>query len=296
MTRAIVEVCHGPQAGRKIVLDPGTRLSIGRTERADIELAGDAQMSGAHFELAWDGTTCLVRDLGSVAGTLLGGLRVDEAEVPHGGWIRAGVTDFRVHVEDHTPPPLEDDDAPMETHAEIEAKESALVALAERAASEMLYAVVDPSREERILVLLRESVDRCQSLYDGIEGLAMAEVAPYLVHVSADSSLLGHLVMEGWRKRWGIFLVADETFAEVRRHLRRLLMVEDENRQPLYFRFYDPRVLGAFLPTCTEQQRGAVYGDIEVFLIEGPRGELVEIPREAENLNPPPYAAGSARS
>jgi hypothetical protein len=259
-------------------------------------------MSGSHFELAWDGSTCLLRDLGSVAGTLVQGVRVEEAEVPHGGWIRAGLTDFLVHVEDHTPPPLDDEDAPMETQEASEAKEGALVALLDHAAAGKLYAVVDPAREDRLLVLMRESVDRCQSLYEGVEGLAMSEVAPYLIHVAPDSSLLAHLIMEGWTKRWGIYFVSDDSFADARRHLRRLLMVEDENGQPLYFRFYDPRVLAAFLPTCTEQQRGAVFGDIEAFLIEGPRGEIVTIPREApplhapENQNPMRPFAGPALS
>lgn len=76
-------------------------------------------------------------------------------------------------------------------------------------------------------------------------------------------------------------------------------MVEDENGQPLYFRFYDPRVLGAFLPTCTDQQRGAVFGDIEAFVIEGPRGELVEIPRETPvfmNTNPPRASLGPSHA
>lgn len=286
MKRAILEVCFGPQAGRKIILESGSRLSIGRTELSDIEIPGDAQMSGSHFELAWDGSTCLLRDLGSAAGTLVGGLRVEEAEVPHGGWIRAGLTDFLIHVEDFTPSPQEDDDAPMETQEELEAKEHALVSLLERASTKKLYAVVDPAREERLLVLLREAVDRSQSLYEGTQGLAMAEVAPYLVEIEPNSLLLAHLVMEGWSKRWGIYIVSDDPFIALRRHFRRILMIEDEKGQALYFRFYDPRVIGAFLPTCTDQQRGAVFGDIDAFLIEGPRGELVELSREAPIVDP----------
>jgi len=161
------------------------------------------------------------------------------------------------------------------------------VSLLEIAAAGKLYAVVDTAREDRLLVLLRESVDRSQSLYDGVEGLAMSEVAPYLVQIAPNSTLLAHLVMEGWRKRWGIYFVSDDSFAAARRHLRRLLMVEDEDGQPLYFRFYDPRVLAAFVPTCTDIQRGAIFGDIETFLIEGHRGELMAIPRDA----PPPHNA-----
>jgi pSer/pThr/pTyr-binding forkhead associated (FHA) protein len=273
--RAILQVCFGREAGRKIVIQSGAVLRVGRTERAEVEIRGDAQMSGAHFELSWDGETCLLRDLESATGTLVGGERALQASVPHGGWIRAGATDFLFHIEDHTPAPLQDDDEPMETLVQSEAKEQALVTLLERAAAGTLFAVLDPSRDERILVLLQENVDGCQSLYEGMQGEAMADVAPYLVQLVPDSNLLTRLIVEGWEKRWGIYLTSDDAFTEVRRHLRRLLMIEDERGNALYFRFYDPMVLSAFLPTCTPQQRGDVYGDIEAFLVEGAQGKVV---------------------
>jgi len=294
MARGILEVCHGAQAGRKIVLDPGSTVRVGRTERADVGISADAQMSGAHFELTWDGADCHLRDLESAKGTLVGGVPTVEAPVPHGGWIRAGTTDFLFHIEDHTPPALEDDDAPLETHAQVEAKEQALVTLHERAAEGRLFAVVDPSREDRILLLLRESVDRCQSLYDGVQGMAMAEVAPYLVAIEPRSNLLTRLIVEGWQKRWGVFFWSDAVFTDVRRHLRRLLLVEDEGGKPLYFRFYDPRVLASFLPTCTRQQRGDLFGDIATFLLEGQQGEVTEHPRELDAA--PPRAATAPNS
>ena len=286
MARGILEICHGAQAGRKIVLDPGGTVRVGRTERADVGISADAQMSGAHFQLTWDGAVCHLRDLESARGTLVGGVPTVEAPVPHGGWIRAGTTDFLFHIEDNTPPPLEDEDAPLETLAQVEAKEHALVTLHERAVEGRMFAVVDPSREDRILLLLRESVDKCQSLYDGVQGMAMAEVAPYLVAIEPQSNLLTRLIVEGWQKRWGVFFVSDASFSDVRRHLRRLLMVEDEAGKPLYFRFYDPLVLATFLPTCTRQQRGDVFGDIATFLLEGPKGEVTEHPLEPEAAQP----------
>jgi pSer/pThr/pTyr-binding forkhead associated (FHA) protein len=276
MARGILEICHGAHAGRKIVLDPGSTVRVGRTERADVGISGDAQMSGAHFQVTWDGAECHVRDLESARGTLVGGVPAMEAPVPHGGWIRAGSTDFLFHIEGNTPPPFDDEDAPLETLEESDAKEHALVKLHERAAAGTLFAVVDPAREDRLLLLMRESVDRCQSLYDGVQGMTMAEVAPYLVALEPQSNLLTRLIVEGWQRRWGVYLVSEAPFAEVRRHLRRLLMVEDERGNTLYFRFYDPLVLTTFLPTCTRQQRGDVFGDIAVFLLEGPMGEVTE--------------------
>ena len=37
----------------------------------------------------------------------------------------------------------------------------------------------------------------------------------------------------------------------------------------MLFRYYDPRVLRAFLPTCTRDELRTVFGGIECFWIEG---------------------------
>src|SRR5687767_3094730 len=102
--RAMLEVRSGAQAGRRVVLTPGQTLRVGRTELESLVIAQDEHLSGVHFELGWDGSKCLLRDLGSRAGTLREGEAVREAEVSSGAWLRAGETDFSVYFEDHTPP------------------------------------------------------------------------------------------------------------------------------------------------------------------------------------------------
>src|SRR5688572_33373900 len=96
--RLIVEVRYGKLAGTKAVVDPGSALRVGRTELADLVVSHDAQMSGTHFELAWDGARCALRDLGSHSGTRLGGGAVAEGVVTHGGWTQAGEPDLLVLV------------------------------------------------------------------------------------------------------------------------------------------------------------------------------------------------------
>jgi hypothetical protein len=70
----------------------------------------------------------------------------------------------------------------------------------------------------------------------------------------------------------------------VRKHLRRLLMVKlDDGGRRLYFRFYDPRVLRAFLPTCSVRQDEEMFGDRDIhsFLVEGEQGEALRFaPKE----------------
>jgi hypothetical protein len=267
--RAIVEVRSGSLLGAKALLLPGESLRIGRTERAHLVVARDPQMSGLHCSLSWDGERCLLRDEKSARGTMLAGKRIEgEAEVPHGSWIMAGETSFSLFFEAETPPREAE---PLEPEIAAEAHR----ALARLREAPRLYAVLDAARDERILQLLHEAPDDHRSLYEGVQGEALADVAPYLVSFRKDSALLDRLVEEGWGRAWGIFLTSKKPFKDVRRHLRRFLMVEDdETRERLYFRFYDPRVLREVLPIATVRQEDEIFEGIDSFLCEGERGEV----------------------
>ena len=103
--RAIVAVKWGPLQGQKAILEPGTAKRFGRAEWADFVVPHDRQMSGVHFEVAWDGAAVRVRDLASVTGTLIDGEPGRrEGIVESGSWLKAGETVFTVHIERATPP------------------------------------------------------------------------------------------------------------------------------------------------------------------------------------------------
>lgn len=272
--RLIVHVLSGHLRGTKAVLAPGSSLRVGRTERAELMIERDAQMSGLHFEIAWDGTSCTLKDLGSVKGTKLSGATIGGPErVPHGGWIQAGETSFSVHFEAHSPSRATEFPDPKLAAA-------ARAALVPHRDAGRLYAVFDAARDERILELCRESVDETRSLYEGPKGDALADVAPYLVFFRPDSGLLDRLVSEGWGLSWGVFLTSQASFKNVRRHFRRFLLVEDdETGERMYFRFYDARVLRDFLPLATPRQHDMLFADLESFVFEGERGEVVSFER-----------------
>ena len=260
----------------KAVILPGGTLRVGRSDLADLVVPHDAHLSAAHFELTWDGARCAIRDLQSHAGTRLDGRQVEEGEVEHGAWIQAGDTDFMVYIEAHTPPPddEEEEDLDHEERARRAARraaaETALATLREEAARAPLYAILDAARDDRILELLRESVERHQSLYEGQPAEPLEELAPYLAGpMPPDSGLLERLALEGWGKRWGIYCTSEDPFREVRRHFRRFLMVElEEDEDRVYFRFYDPGVLSVFLPICTVAQRAELTHQLHRILCE----------------------------
>ena len=274
--RAIVEVRTGRLKGKKAPIEPGSTLRIGRTDRATLSFPFDMQMSALHCELAWNGETCRLRDLGSLKGTRLRGEAVLDADVTEGSDIQAGDTVLSVYFENGIPPRRRRRPEPDVAAA----RARALDAL--RREPGALHAVLDAARDERVLELLPRSTEEYQSLYEGVQGEALAEVAPYLVELAKDSRLLERLVMEGWGSAWGVYLTWAGPKRDLRRHLRRFLMVvDDETTRRMYFRFYDPRVLRDFLPTCSVLQTEELFGEIGCFLVEGDRADVVRFEREA---------------
>lgn len=284
--RVIIEIPWGPSRGKKAILAPGQVLRVGRTERADLVVPHDARMSATHFELSWDGSMCRVRDRNSTGGTLLNGEEVKEAAVESGDWIRAGDTVLSIYFERATPRKPRPRIAGRSGNVLTKARRTRVLE-ALRAEERPLFAVLDASRSDRVLTLLRESVEEYRSLYEGVQGDALGDVAPYIVELPKGSTLLDALVREGWQRRWGMFLTSDRPFKMVRRHFRRFLMVkEEETGEPLYFRFYDPVVLRVFLPTCSVRQRHEFFGDILSFFVEGERGDVLRFgPDEAEGTS-----------
>ncbi|XXT18671.1 DUF4123 domain-containing protein [Sorangium sp. So ce429] len=267
--RAFLEVLSGPQACRRMTLVPGQEVRVGRTDEANVVVASDRQMSGVHFAIAFDGASCRVRDLASQKGTLLEGAAIQEAEVCDGDTIIAGNTWFRVRLRPPWGGALSEDDQRL-----LEPLVRGVTgALREQGAP--LFAIVDAARDERVLALLRESDAAYQSLYEGLQGQVMAEQAPYLVELGGGSLFDEVLVRRGWGMSWGVYVASREPFREVRRHLRKFLFVKDEAGRDLYFRFYDPRVLRVFLPTCSARQSGAFFEGVEAFLMEGDAPEAL---------------------
>jgi len=276
MDRLILEVLWGPLAQRKAVLAPGQVVRVGRSEPSGFVVPHDETLASEHFELSWDGTTCLLKDLDSRRGTQLGGTYVQSKAVSHGGWIRAGNTDFSVHLEAFTPPRPPEVPEPESLHLD---RQRALAHLQQEPGP--LWALLDAAKDERIRVLLRESVEEYRSLYEGPQGEVLEQVAPYLVALPKGSGLLERLVLEGWGKSWGVFLSAEVRLDELRRHFRHFLRVQDPKGRELYFRFYDPRVLEPFLATCTIEDTHRFFGPIHDFYLEGAS------PKEMVHLPPP---------
>jgi Domain of unknown function (DUF4123) len=172
------------------------------------------------------------------------------------------------------PPPLEMPDIPPSGVAQpLEAvnltpPQQALVKIL-RNTDGSLFAVLDAARDPlSILGLLRAAGEEYQSLYEGTQAQLLEAFAPYLVRLTENSKLLESLVAHGWGKNWGIFAVSGADFQAVRRHFRTFLMVNGPDGKRLYFRYYDPRTLRVYLPTCDAVETKFIFGPLAAYLCE----------------------------
>jgi hypothetical protein len=138
-----------------------------------------------------------------------------------------------------------------------------------------LYMLLDAARDPRIYGWLSEFGEAVQqrSLYQGDVGDSLAHVSPYLLGVRPDQSGSLRFAEAGFGESWGLFVTSSAGFDDVRRHLRKFNIVYREDGTPLVFRFYDPRVLRVFLPTCTESELRRFFGPIDAFLAENEDGD-----------------------
>jgi hypothetical protein len=131
-----------------------------------------------------------------------------------------------------------------------------------------VFAVLDGASIPGLLENLAEQQPEHVCLYRGELEPDMAEVAPYLIKLEPDSDFTDWLIEKGWGNHWGIFVISGESLSALRRHFRKFLIVYDPDGKPVYFRYYDPRVLRTYLPNCNNEELTTVFGQIDNYLLE----------------------------
>lgn len=147
--------------------------------------------------------------------------------------------------------------------------------LADRAI-EGLYAVVDAAVDcPGLHHALRQSQLPYELLLDGEIEQPLREAAPCCVHLGANPVAGFELFEKIWARNAAMFISGGvgATLWSIRKQLRKNLRVALPSGKRVMFRYYDPRVLRAFLPTCSESQISHLMGD----------GEFLDIFCESED-------------
>jgi Domain of unknown function (DUF4123) len=242
--RVTLQASHGPHPGPQVEIAAGQVSGVGRNpEQSKVAIPNDEKLAELHFYVGCSSSECRIKTV-EPNQTLVNGKPASETKLGDAAVIQAGGSEFRVRV----------DECPLLEFL--------------RGQTNPLYAVLDAARSPDVLRALRASGQNYVSLYEGEKGEAYASVAPYLVALPPENDFLPRLLEVSWGRSWGIYLTCHASMPDLRRHLRRFLMVSDETGRRLVFRYYDPRVLRVFLPACAPAEAGEFLGFIRSFLVE----------------------------
>ncbi len=130
------------------------------------------------------------------------------------------------------------------------------------------YAVLDGASVPNLPNRLHETEAINVCLMTGDLPPDLVYAAPYLVYLEPGDAFTEWLISESWGKHWGIFVQSPISFTGIRKKFRSLLIVNNEEGNPMIFRFYDPRVLSPFLLTCAADQLELIFEDVAYLFAE----------------------------
>ncbi len=131
------------------------------------------------------------------------------------------------------------------------------------------FVILDGARDPSIHAALERHDPERTCLFSGDLPTVLEAAAPWLVDVdAAPPACVSWLVDEVWGTSAGVWLVAEASLGELRKHLRRFLRVKGPSGAKLMFRSYDPRVLRLFLEVVTPEQVPFFFGSIVEWSVE----------------------------
>ena len=143
---------------------------------------------------------------------------------------------------------------------------------------DILYSVVDAAKDYRLAMASRDLLgEPLRPLFIKAPH-HMERVGPYMARIQCTNRYPDYMKL--WADRLGdnggILLLSSAWPKAIYSHLRSIFKVYDETGAMFYFRFYDPRVLRTYLPTCTAKEGRQFFGPIRSILVEGEEAGIMQ--------------------
>jgi|GEM_PF-2087773 len=148
--------------------------------------------------------------------------------------------------------------------------------LAQVADGGYVFAIVDACVDHELVrrkAYNEMGASRAISLFHGTYMESYDAAAPYLFHV--DREVLEWISANLDESRWGIFVMTKDKRETLIPHLQRFLMVALPDGRKGYFRYYDPRILRAYLPTCEPGELRSFFEAVRGFATMDETGNIV---------------------
>ncbi len=137
-----------------------------------------------------------------------------------------------------------------------------------------VFAVLDGARDTKVFGAVDSSRQDKTCLYSVNAKWYLTDlkwdvigISPYLLELDYEDSFTKTLLRDAWDNNWGVFIRTSGSIDKIRRHLRLYLNIFTESGKMLMFRYYDPRVLRVYLPTCTNEDLHNFFGPISAFIL-----------------------------
>lgn len=177
--------------------------------------------------------------------------------------------------------------------SKIEVDESRQVSVAgfllERAEKEdcNLYGIVDSARNDEVFRYLVTGDVKYKSLFEDTMDVKSYGVSGFLVECKKESPLFRWMTTEAWGDSCCIFFTSKSSFDELFNHFQKFNRVYLEGDDVVLFRYYDPRVLRTYLPTCNRDEIETFFGKVNSFFAESDKPEIIHVFKQdrADNEN-----------
>lgn len=137
-----------------------------------------------------------------------------------------------------------------------------------------------------------ELFSELECLFTGDLGDEVQDVGPYLVRFRSWGEAAGSYMQKAMEQDIGSLVLlahsgsdAELAFSDVHRHFRKFNIVYGPDARPLFFRYFDPRVLDSVLPILTSEQLQAFFGPVQAFLTRHRSGGVQELSMGSQGLS-----------
>ena len=142
-----------------------------------------------------------------------------------------------------------------------------LLARAEKEGSN-LFGIVDSARNDEVFRYLVTGDVQYKSLFEDTMDVQSYGVSGFLVECKKESQLFKWMTTEAWGDSCCIFFTSKDELDELLVHFQKFNRVYLEGDDVVLFRYYDPRVLRTYLPTCNREEIESFFGEVKSFFAE----------------------------
>lgn len=249
-----IEVLNGPYSAKCVKVGPGEIIQVGRSGKCDLSLPDDALMEGRQLSFTNISDCVLISNLRPERSLTIDSRIVESALLREPTILRCGRTDLLVTWFGPASPPC---------------ATSPLVALSRRiaaSASPLFLLFAGAALSQASLALNAFNLDSIP-VFVGETRSVLAEIAPRIAPIPRDPTVIEWLLRCTWGKHCTVWFASEAEVHALVSSLRQLAAVFDGENW-IYFRFFDPRVVNAFLEGSSYEEKARYFGFTRSVILE----------------------------